>query len=72
MLWHEALLDNLFTCCQEGGTAHSSSLAKGFAQGYQALTYCLFKKKRRTKNEEVGKEEDVDKEEGKTKGLKRR
>ena len=68
MLWHEVLLDDSFTCCQEDDTVHRSSLTKGFAQGNQALTYCWCKKKRRTKNEDAGKDEDVDKEQGKTKG----
>ena len=72
MLWLEVLLHDPFTCCQEGDTVHSSLLAKGFAQGDPALTYRSCQKTRRTKNEEVGKDENVGKEEEKTEGLKRR
>ena len=72
VLWHETLLDDPLTYCQEDDTVHSSPLAKGFAQGYQALTYSFCTQERRTKNEEVGKDENVGKEAEKTEGLKRR
>ena len=70
MLWHEALLDDPFTCHQEGDTILLIT-CQGVCPRLPTLTYSLCKKKRRMKNE-VGKDEDVDKEEGKTKGLKRR